>query len=274
VTDEPDTSNINFTNSVLLNTGSGGSLNVGTEVSNPVRNVTMENLDNVGTLYFIWLGSEEGQLIEKVYLKNVRDEGTRESLIVLGGRPATGPIREVVLSNVTAAGWGGGRSTITGHPGSPVEGITFTNLRVGGELVRDLPGRELSIGSDVRDVSFTEEDSSVVGVTASKMDAVRGGEAGEFVLSRTGDLSVPLTVRYRVRGTARPGEDYEALPGEVTFAAGSGSAVVRVAAKAGSRTEPIKTVLLSLENEPLSAAWMLGPDYHAVVSIVCPEDHR
>lgn len=49
-----------------------------------------------------------------------------------------------------------------------------------------------------------------------------------FVLRHTTDTTVPLTVNYRLSGSAQPGVHYEPLPGSVTFPAGSASATIPV----------------------------------------------
>lgn len=49
-----------------------------------------------------------------------------------------------------------------------------------------------------------------------------------FVLRRTTDATVPLTVNYRLSGSAQPGVHYEPLPGSATLSAGSASATIPV----------------------------------------------
>ncbi len=77
--------------------------------------------------------------------------------------------------------------------------------------------------------TFVAVSGTVVSVT-NISDAIAGGTAGDFRFTRTGDVSAPLTVNYTVDGTAVPGSDYTGLPGTVTFAAGSATADVTVAA--------------------------------------------
>ena len=54
--------------------------------------------------------------------------------------------------------------------------------------------------------------------------AVEGGAKGTVVVTRTGDTSAPLTVAYKVKGTAAAGVDYKKLPGAVTIPAGASMA--------------------------------------------------
>jgi hypothetical protein len=71
----------------------------------------------------------------------------------------------------------------------------------------------------------------VGGVTDTAIaNAVWGGTNGEIAFDRTGNVSAALTVNYTVGGSAVPGTDYTALPGVVTFAAGSATADVTVVA--------------------------------------------
>ena len=49
-----------------------------------------------------------------------------------------------------------------------------------------------------------------------------------FVLRRTTDATLPLTVNYRLSGSAQPGVHYEPLSGSATFSAGSASVTIPV----------------------------------------------
>ncbi len=55
-----------------------------------------------------------------------------------------------------------------------------------------------------------------------------GGVPGVFKLTREGDLSQPLTVYYRMQGTAQNGTDYKTLFGARDIKAGKSSATVKV----------------------------------------------
>jgi autotransporter-associated beta strand protein len=76
-----------------------------------------------------------------------------------------------------------------------------------------------------------------------------------YIFTRTGSLTLPLTVQYFVRGTARLGEDYtvngaesfDDTIGTVTFQAGSDIVVVDVVPTPDSVTEPTETVILQLD---------------------------
>jgi hypothetical protein len=77
-----------------------------------------------------------------------------------------------------------------------------------------------------------------------------------FTITRTGPTTDPLTVSYAVGGTADPDEDYDALDGEVVFAAGSSTATITVAAVDDDEGEFQETIILTLEEGP---GWTLNP---------------
>jgi hypothetical protein len=71
----------------------------------------------------------------------------------------------------------------------------------------------------------------------------------DFVVSRTGELGVPLTVSYRTRdGSARAGRDYSAVQGQVTFVAGQASAVISVPVNATGGGSATRTMNLLLDS--------------------------
>ena len=122
-------------------------------------------------------------------------------------------------------------------------------------LVWELPGNVVDAGADEVyqvtitgvavngaaqkfDYAVTSVDLTrpMVSVAAVKPVAQIGGGKGKFRLTRTGDVSAPLTVGYTVGGTAA-GDAYRALSGSVNFAAGSATANVKVVALAADGTD-------------------------------------
>lgn len=69
---------------------------------------------------------------------------------------------------------------------------------------------------------------------------------GLFTVRRSGDVSRPLRVFYRVGGTAQNGKDYAGLPGSVTLPAGATSVGIPVVARDDDEVEPSETVSLEL----------------------------
>jgi hypothetical protein len=86
-----------------------------------------------------------------------------------------------------------------------------------------------------------------------------------FRFTRTGDTSQELTVYYTVSGTATPGADYQALPGEITFAANSATADVTIIPLGDTTDEPLEWVTVAIAD---------GAGYEAVgaASVVIADD--
>lgn len=85
-----------------------------------------------------------------------------------------------------------------------------------------------------------------------------------FVLGRT-NTAVPLTVTYRLSGSAQAGVHYEPLPGSVTFAAGSASVTVPVVPR------PTPTgAIVNLTLEVVGAVTPQGGQPSASITFVSP----
>ena len=69
---------------------------------------------------------------------------------------------------------------------------------------------------------------------------------GQFLLTRSGDTSNPLTVNIQFSGTAVSGADYFQPPSTVVFAAGSQSARVNIGAIADDLSEQPETIILTV----------------------------
>jgi len=128
-------------------------------------------------------------------------------------------------------------------------------------------------------VSLLNSIPSVVTVTAPDPEAVEGAtppNPGIFRFTRTGDLSEPLRVFYRVGGTAqgvstesRP--DYTALPGEVLIPAGRSEESIVVTPHADSDLESQETVTVVLTG---SIDYQIGPASEATLRIEDPAPNR
>src|SRR5262249_23750460 len=84
-------------------------------------------------------------------------------------------------------------------------------------------------------------DGSIVALDPNVEEA--NEKAGTFLVKRTGDLSLSLTVSYTVTGTATPGTDYQTLSGSVLIRAGLPSATITVKPIDDSSAEPTETVI-------------------------------
>jgi subtilase family serine protease len=84
-------------------------------------------------------------------------------------------------------------------------------------------------------------------------------------VTRTGDVSAPLSVHYAVGGTAVAGTDYQALPGTATIQAGSSTSTVVVTPIDDGAFENDESVILTLNAD---ATYGLGSPATSTVTIV------
>ncbi len=108
--------------------------------------------------------------------------------------------------------------------------------------VGDTTGVALVEVYDVSPAVATVVSLSTTAATANET----GTQAGEFVVTRTGDTFAPLVVNYGVSGTATNGSDYPALVGFVTIPAGATSVKIPVVPFADTVVEPSETVTVTL----------------------------
>ena len=105
-----------------------------------------------------------------------------------------------------------------------------------------------------------------VSIVASDPTATEAGPTGGvFTVTRSGDLSAPLTVFYTVAGTATPSVDYAALSGSVTIVATQASAAINVDPLDDADVEPDETVVAALAAD---AAYTIGAPAQGAVTIV------
>lgn len=89
----------------------------------------------------------------------------------------------------------------------------------------------------------------LVSVTAGDASAAEAaGDAGRVTVTRSGPTAADLTVALDVRGTARAGEDFDALPAWITIPAGSASTTLTIAPLDDALGEGEETVVLGLAN--------------------------
>jgi subtilase family serine protease len=106
---------------------------------------------------------------------------------------------------------------------------------------------------------------SVNVVATTSMAAEAGQTAGVFTVTRSGDTSAPLTVRFTVGGTATAGSDYLVLPAAVTIPADASQATLTVMPVDDQIAEPNETVTLSLQS---GSEYRLGSPSFAIVTVV------
>ena len=79
-----------------------------------------------------------------------------------------------------------------------------------------------------------------------------GPSSGAFSVRRTGPTDAPVTVFYKISGSAVEGDDYEPLGWSVTIPAGSPSATILVQPRDDRAHEGFETVRLTLINSPVT----------------------
>lgn len=105
----------------------------------------------------------------------------------------------------------------------------------------------------------------LVTVVAEAPTASEDGQAGAFLVARTGDAVGDLTVRFTVTGDAAAGEDYAAFPSEIVIPHGQSSVLIPVLAIDDAQIEAVETVTARLEPD---AAYRVGSPDAATISIL------
>jgi hypothetical protein len=150
------------------------------------------------------------------------------------------------------AGLGGASRYLQG-PVDP-HSVFWTNVDDGAVLIEACPGRlafsfhTVRTGVlDTRTVGGPTCDLPTVTVEATDADAAEAGlDAGEVTFVRTGATDRALAVRYTVRGTATPADDYGALSGRAVIPAGSDRVAVAVTPVDDAQAEADETVVVDL----------------------------
>ena len=119
-------------------------------------------------------------------------------------------------------------------------------------------------------VGFPLPEPPAVTVVATDPNADEAGDPGRFTLSRTGDLSAPLTVLFDVSGTAAAGLDYAALPASAFLGAGVASTTLDVLPLFDLDPEPAETVVVTLRCD---AAYVVAAPLEATVVIADNDWH-
>ena len=120
------------------------------------------------------------------------------------------------------------------------------------------------VGTD--NIAITVHPTRQVTVTAPTPQATEAGTSpGMFRFSRTGDAGAPLTVLYKVEGTAGASTDYQALSGQITFDSGLDFADIAVTPINDSEAEANETVVVTILAD---TGYYLGLPISATVTIV------
>ena len=97
-------------------------------------------------------------------------------------------------------------------------------------------------------LTILDDDAGTVGVDVAKANAYEEGKvAGQFVFVRSGPLDRALTAHVSYSGTAVQGNDYLALPSQVTIPAGTNAAYLNVFPVDDQTPEPTETIGITLD---------------------------
>ena len=115
-------------------------------------------------------------------------------------------------------------------------------------------------------VRLTDDDTPFVTVSVPDATASEGaGDAGVFLLTRSGDTAAALKVYYGLSGGALHGTDYAMLTGEVIIPAGAASAPVVISPYDDEVGEPDETVTLAVAN--FNNSYSIGTPYQGTITI-------
>ncbi len=113
-----------------------------------------------------------------------------------------------------------------------------------------LPGRyALEVTGNTTGIAYGLAWNTVANfsITATATDATeRGFTPGSFTITRSGDLSNPLTVAFTVTGTATTGSDFVALPATATIPANAASTTISITPVMDALAEGDETVTITL----------------------------
>jgi Calx-beta domain-containing protein/Big-like domain-containing protein len=123
-------------------------------------------------------------------------------------------------------------------------------------------------------IEATDAHASEIAAVPPGLGMPQTYDPGKFVVSRTGNVSDPLEVRYEAGGTAKNGIDYAQLSGAVTIPAGSAFAEIQVGPIDDGEVEGTESVLLTLKANacdptlpPTPGCYTLGDRRQATVMI-------
>ena len=115
-------------------------------------------------------------------------------------------------------------------------------------------------------------DAQIPTLTVTATDAAAaeaGSDPGIFLISRTGDTTLPLSVGYGLTGTALHGTDFLAVPGQLTIPAGAVAGSVVITPVDDAIGEPAQTARLYLR---ASDKYVIGTPGDATVTITDSSD--
>jgi hypothetical protein len=164
--------------------------------------------------------------------------------------------------------------SVTPIDDSTSESLETVKLAIasGATLIADplaLTGTVNLVDDDVQTVTVVASDANAQEVDLTQSGAV--ADTGTFLITRTGDVSNPLTVYYAMSGTpssgvqALHGVDYDPLPGVLVIPAGASQGSVTILPRYDTIGEGPESVVLSLGAGPTN--YVLGTPASATITI-------
>lgn len=156
--------------------------------------------------------------------------------------PITGTGAKVRILSQPSHGTVGLNNTLaTYFPDPGYAGVdTFTFAAYNGAKNSALATATVKVGNTAVPLITVVATDSVAG------ESLSGRGIGQFTLTRSGDPTTALAINVSLGGTGNPGQDYEALPSTVTFAAGSASVDLPVSPIEDTLPEFDETVTLEV----------------------------
>ena len=122
---------------------------------------------------------------------------------------------------------------------------------------------DTSVNWEVDHLQYGRAGLPTVGLTVTDAQASEDGGAGQLVVERTGNTSLPLTVNYSPTGSAINGSDYESLSGTVTIEAEATYATIPIIPIRDYNAEGEETIQISLT----AGDYELGADIAATATL-------
>ena len=281
--------NINIKNSIF---DSNGAFNISEfTYQDLIYNINYENIDVIYTENLVGLFSVARANFDNIYFKNIRVENisiSAENLhskllfefkIMVGNwKDSLSPHNLVYIQNIYFYNLfidDLGNYSFQGYDSQrDISNVNFDNFYIKNQLVTNIKDACFTFIPSDKDrrnyvqLKFSHSEPNIINIIATKMYAYPSGEAGEFIVTRTGDTSKNLVVKYSIRGTAKNGVDYRPIANFVTIPNGASEVLISIQPQEQERYQGLKTVFLSLENLPNSLEYMLGSNFHAVVNII------
>ena len=191
-----------------------------------------------------------------------------------------------VQSVVIPAGSAVGKLPLAPIPDDKVEGDELlylavipkpANLKDGPESSDYLPGRNPAARVMIRDsIQPAPSDAPTIRIlaiqsTTSEPNPFIRVMPGRLVFQRMGNPAEPVRIRYAVGGSARNGEDFSLLDGDITLGAGETQVELIIGALEDDLKEPEETVVIKLIDDPSyrldpSSAWAQVRIFDSTVS--------